>query len=81
VANANNPRKLPEREYFDVSGDPNEMDPYSDPDAEARLEELAELQRLAAAGEAVQGDDVEMDLQTCMRLKALGYVDDCSHLK
>jgi len=81
VANAHNPRGLPEREYFDVSGDPNETDPYSDPDAEARLEEFAELQRLAAAGEAVHGEDVEMDLETCQRLLALGYVDDCSHLR
>jgi hypothetical protein len=57
------------------------MDPYSDPDAEARLEEFAELARLAAAGMAVQGEDVEMDLETCRRLLALGYVDDCSHLR
>ena len=81
VANANNPRGLPEREYFDVSGDPLELDPYEDPDAETRLEELAEFQRAAAQGEAVQGEDVEMDLATCQRLKAIGYVEDCSHLK
>jgi len=81
VANAHNPRGLAEREYFDVSGDPGELDPYSDPDAEARLEEFAELARLAAAGMAVQGEDVEMDLETCQRLLALGYVDDCSHLR
>ncbi len=81
VANPNNPRGLAEREYFDVSSDPGERDPYSDPEAEAQLEELAELQRLAAAGQAVEGDDVEMDLETCQRLKALGYVDDCSHLQ
>jgi arylsulfatase A-like enzyme len=81
IANANNPRGLPEREYFDVSGDPAEQDPYSDPDAEERLEELAELQRLAAAGKAVHGEDVEMDHPTCLRLLALGYVDDCSHLQ
>ena len=81
VANANNPRGLPEREYFDVSGDPLEQDPYSDPEAEERLEELAEFQRLAAEGKAVQGEDVEMDLPTCERLKAIGYVEDCSHLR
>jgi len=80
IANEHNPRGLPEREYFDVSSDPLEMDGYSDPDAEARLEELAELQRLAAEGKAVQGEDVEMDLPTCQRLKAIGYVEDCSHL-
>ena len=57
------------------------MDGYSDPDAETRLEELAELQRLAAEGKAVQGEDVEMDLPTCQRLKAIGYVEDCSHLQ
>ncbi len=81
VANAGNPRDLPERAYFDISNDPGETDAYSDPDAEERLEELAEFQRLSAAGEAVQGDEVEMDLQTCQRLRALGYVDDCSHLQ
>lgn len=81
IANAHNPRGLPEREYFDVSSDPTETDAYSDPEAEARLEEMAELQRLAAAGKAVQGEDVEMDLKTCQRLLALGYVDDCSHLR
>ena len=80
IANEHNPRGLPEREYFDVSSDPLEMDGYSDPDAETRLEELAELQRLAAEGKAVQGEDVEMDLPTCQRLKAIGYVEDCSHL-
>jgi arylsulfatase A-like enzyme/uncharacterized membrane protein YbhN (UPF0104 family) len=81
VANANNPRGLPERAYFDVSNDPLEQDAYADPEAESRLEELARLQRLAAEGKAVQGDDVEMDLQTCERLKAIGYVEDCSHLR
>jgi arylsulfatase A-like enzyme/uncharacterized membrane protein YbhN (UPF0104 family) len=81
VANAGNPRKLPEREYFDISSDPLEQDPFEDPEAEAHLEELAEFQRQAALGQAVQGDDVEMDLQTCERLKAIGYVEDCSHLK
>jgi arylsulfatase A-like enzyme len=81
VANAHNPRGVPEREYFDVSSDPGEQDAYSDPDAEARLEEMAELQRLAAAGKAVHGEDVEMDHPTCLRLLALGYVDDCSHLQ
>lgn len=81
VANAGNPRKLPEREYFDISSDPLEQDPYEDPEAEAHLEELAEFQRQAALGQAVQGEDVEMDLQTCQRLKAIGYVEDCSHLQ
>ena len=81
VANERNPRGLPEREYFDISSDPLEQDPYEDPEAEARLEELAEFQRLAAEGKAVQGDDVEMDLATCERLKAIGYVEDCSHLR
>ena len=81
VANPNNPRGVPEREYFDVSSDPLEQDAYEDPDAEEHLEELAELQRNVAQGKAVQGDDVEMDLQTCERLKAIGYVEDCSHLK
>ena len=81
VANAGNPRKLPEREYFDISSDPLELDPYEDPEAEAHLEELAEFQRQAALGQAVQGEDVEMDLQTCQRLKAIGYVEDCSHLQ
>jgi len=81
VANPNNPRGLPERAYFDVSADPLETDPYTDPEAEARLEELAEFQRLAAEGNAVQGEDVEMDLTTCERLRAIGYVEDCSHLR
>jgi arylsulfatase A-like enzyme len=81
IANEGNPRKLATRAYYDVSGDPLEQDPYEDPDAEARLEEMADLQRLAAEGKAVQGEDVEMDLATCERLKVIGYVEDCSHLK
>jgi arylsulfatase A-like enzyme len=81
VANAGNPRGLPEREYFDISGDPLELDPFEDPEAESRLEEMAELQRLAAEGKAVQGEDVEMDFATCERLRAIGYVEDCSHLR
>ena len=81
VANPHNPRGVPVREYFDVSSDPLEQDAYEDPEAEAHLEELAELQRNVAQGKAVQGDDVQMDLQTCERLKAIGYVEDCSHLK
>ena len=81
VANPRNPRGLPEREYFDISSDPHELDPYEDPEAEARLEELAELQRLAAEGKAVEGGDVEMDLATCQRLLALGYTESCDHLR
>ena len=81
VANARNPRGLPEREFFDVSSDPGEMDPYEDPEAEARLEEMAELARLAAEGKAVESEDVEMTLGDCERLRMLGYVEDCSHLK
>jgi arylsulfatase A-like enzyme len=81
VANARNPRGLPEREFFDVSSDPGEMDPYEDPEAESRLEEMAELARLAAEGKAVESQDVEMTLGDCERLRMLGYVEDCSHLK
>lgn len=81
VANPGNPRGLPAREYFDISGDPLERDPYSDPVAEARLEEFAELQRKAAEGEAVFGEEVEMTLEDCLRLKAIGYVEDCSNLR
>ncbi len=81
VANPGNPRGLPEREYFDVSSDPLEQDPYSDPEAEERLEEMAELQRMAALGEAVESTDVEMTFGDCERLRMLGYVEDCGHLK
>jgi arylsulfatase A-like enzyme/uncharacterized membrane protein YbhN (UPF0104 family) len=81
VANPGNPRGLPEREYFDISSDPLEQDPYEDPEAEARLEELAALQLAAAQGEAVASDDVEMDFEQCERLRMLGYVEDCSHLR
>ncbi|HPG24722.1 MAG TPA: sulfatase-like hydrolase/transferase [Myxococcota bacterium] len=81
VANAGNPRGLPEREYFDVSGDPGELDPFSDPESEVRLEEMARLQRLAAEGKAVESEDVEMTYEDCERLRMIGYVEDCSHLK
>jgi arylsulfatase A-like enzyme/uncharacterized membrane protein YbhN (UPF0104 family) len=81
VANAGNPRGLAEREYFDVSGDPGELDPYEDPDAEAHLEEMAELQRLAAEGKAVESEEVEMTFTRCEQLRMLGYVEDCSHLR
>ncbi|MHA7836552.1 MAG: sulfatase, partial [bacterium] len=81
VANPGNPRGLPEREYFDVSSDPLEQSPYSDPPAEARLEEFADLQRAAAAGQAVVSGEAEMDFAQCERLRMLGYVEDCSHLR
>lgn len=81
VANPGNPRGLPERAYFDVQSDPEEQDPFEAPDAEARLEELAELQRRTAEGEAVAGGDVEMTLETCLRLKALGYAESCEGLQ
>ena len=81
VANPGNPRGLPEREYFDVSNDPDELDPLIEPDAAARLEEFADLQRRAAEGEAVAGGEVEMDFAQCERLRMLGYVEDCSHLE
>jgi arylsulfatase A-like enzyme len=81
VANAGNPRGLPERAFFDISGDPKEMDPYQDPEAEERLAQMAELQRLAAQGKAVESEDVEMTLTRCEQLRVLGYVEDCSHLR
>ena len=81
VANPGNPRGLPEREFFDISGDPEELDPYDDPDAEERLAEMAELARLAAEGKAVESQDVEMTFADCERLRMLGYVEDCSHLR
>jgi arylsulfatase A-like enzyme/uncharacterized membrane protein YbhN (UPF0104 family) len=81
VANPGNPRKLPEREYFDISNDPRELDAYEDPEAEARLEEMGKLQRMAAEGRAVEGSDAEMSYDDCERLRVIGYVDDCSHLK
>jgi arylsulfatase A-like enzyme/uncharacterized membrane protein YbhN (UPF0104 family) len=81
VANPGNPRGLPEREYFDISGDPLELDPFEDPEAEARLEEYAELQRAAAEGKAVVSGEVEMTFDECERLRMLGYVEDCSHLR
>jgi arylsulfatase A-like enzyme len=81
VTNPGNPRGLPEREFFDVSSDPGETDPYEDPDAEERLEEMAELARLAAEGKAVESLDIEMTFADCERLRMLGYVEDCSHLR
>jgi hypothetical protein len=81
VANTGNPRGLPERSFYDVSGDPGELDPYEDPEAEERLEEMAELARMAAEGKAVESQDVEMTLADCERLRVLGYVEDCSHLR
>jgi arylsulfatase A-like enzyme len=81
VANPGNPRGLPERAYFDVSSDPMELDPYDDPEAAARLEEMAELQRLAAEGNAVEAEEAEMTLERCEQLRMLGYVEDCAHLR
>jgi arylsulfatase A-like enzyme len=81
VANEANPRGLPAREYFNISADPGELDPYDDPEAEQRLEEMAELQRLAAEGKAVENEDVEMTFTRCEQLRVLGYVEDCSHLR
>jgi len=81
VANEHNPRGLPPRAYYDVANDPGETDPYSDPDAEARLEQMAKLQRLAAEGKAVQGSAAEMTREDCERLKVLGYVESCDGTK
>ncbi len=81
VANPNNPRGLPERAYYDVASDPGETDAFSEPDAEARLEELARLQRLAAEGKAVKAGDSEMSREDCERLRVLGYVEDCNGAK
>ena len=81
VANPRNPRGLPERAYYDISGDPKELDPYEDPDAEARLDEMAELQRLAAEGKAVEAEEAVMTFERCEQLRVLGYVDDCAHLR
>jgi hypothetical protein len=81
VANPNNPRGLPERAYYDVAADPGETDAFAESDAEARLEEMARLQRLAAEGKAVAGEDAEMSYEDCERLRMIGYVEDCSHLR
>src|SRR5690606_12292892 len=81
VANEGNPRGLPPRAYFDVANDPKETDPYSDPDAEARLEELARLQRLAAEGRAVKDSAATMTREDCERLRVLGYVESCEDVQ
>jgi arylsulfatase A-like enzyme/uncharacterized membrane protein YbhN (UPF0104 family) len=75
--------KLPEVSLFEIDRDPGETDNLATANA-ARVEtlrELADLQRRAAAGEAVEaGADVEMTLEECQQLMNLGYVEDCSHL-
>jgi hypothetical protein len=81
VANESNPRGLPPRAYYDVANDPGETDPFADPDAEARLEEMARLQRLAAEGKAVEGGAAEMTRADCERLRVLGYVESCDDVK
>lgn len=81
VANEHNPRGLPPRAYYDVANDPGETDPFSEPDAEARLEEMARLQRLAAEGKAVTGGAAEMSREDCERLRVLGYVETCDGAK
>jgi arylsulfatase A-like enzyme len=81
VANEHNPRGLPPRAYFDVANDPGETDPFDEPDAEARLEEMARLQRLAAEGKAVKGSAAEMSREDCERLRVLGYVESCDGTK
>jgi arylsulfatase A-like enzyme/uncharacterized membrane protein YbhN (UPF0104 family) len=81
VANPGNPRGLPERAFFDISSDPGELDPYEDPAAESALIEAAERQRQYAEGNAVEGEEAEMTFADCERLRMLGYVEDCSHLR
>jgi arylsulfatase A-like enzyme len=83
VANPGNHRKLPETSYFELSSDPHERHNLADAHAArvAQLRDLADLQRRAAAGEAVEsGGDVEMTLEECMQLMNLGYVENCDHL-
>ena len=55
VANPNNPRGLPERAYYDVASDPGETDPFSEPDAEARLEEMARAPATRRRGQGRRG--------------------------
>ena len=59
----------------------DELDPYEDLGAEPILEEAARFQRLAAEGKAVEGEEAEMTFADCERLRMLGYVEDCSHLR
>ncbi len=85
VANPGNPRGLPERELFDVKGDPDERNPLDltqNHDAAEALAGHADLQRRAAEGEAV-GDagEVEMTFEECEQLRMLGYIEDCSHIQ
>ena len=50
-------------------------------EGDVAAEELAEFQRLAAEGKAVEGGEAEMTYEDCERLRMLGYVEDCSHLR
>ncbi len=64
-----------------MANDLGETDPFDEPDAEARLEEMARLQRLAAEGKAVEGAVAEMSREDCERLRVLGYVENCNGAK
>ncbi len=84
VANPDNPRGLPEREFFRISRDPGEQENLAGgayAGLEDSLERDAEAHKSFAEGAAVAGGgDVEMTREECEQLRLLGYVEDCSHI-
>ncbi len=77
LANRNNPRRLSERELYDLQADPREMNNLAggEPELEALLKSRVESTASFALEQAVGEQTGEIDESTHERLKALGYVE------
>ena len=76
LANAGNPRGLPEIALFDLQSDPGERHNLASEMPEKVAVLRADLQALerAAAGQAVHGKTGDIDAASRERLRALGYI-------
>jgi arylsulfatase A-like enzyme len=82
-ANAGNPRGLSERELFDLAVDPGEKDNLAGKAGQRQLD-IAQLMRAqfkAAKELRVEGQQTELSMEDCERMRALGYISgDCSEI-
>lgn len=77
LANAGNPRGLPEKSLFDLSNDPGELNNLYDTNLDKAVELEGHLEglRILAAASAVEGSTQEISDADQERLRALGYVE------
>jgi arylsulfatase A-like enzyme len=75
-ANPDNPRNIPSQELFNIAEDPGEKNNLisKELDVASELQKVLNNLKLVAAGQAVKGQETEIDDATRERLKALGYI-------